>query len=175
MRGTQAWTNSSYHINHSNKVVHLKWGVKRSLILPRSSCFKTKNAIYSPPLQMCGQWPCTYPRRKYPPAPKKHLLPGTLEHREAPAAAAPFQREAHHWSIQSCHFHFATHVGNHCILSPSGASWYRRERGECSLSPKATKRASCPPGSLGGPPAPPLCFPKQIWGMSLASMLSDPA
>lgn len=35
-------TNGSYHINHSSKVVHLKWGVKRSLILPRSSCFKTK-------------------------------------------------------------------------------------------------------------------------------------
>ena len=67
MRATQAWTNSSYQINQSNKVVHLKWGVNRSLILPRSSCFKTKNAIYSPPLQMCGQWPCTYPRRKYPP------------------------------------------------------------------------------------------------------------
>ena len=71
MRGTQARTNSSYHINHSNKVVHLKWGVKRSLILPRSSCFKTKNAIYSLPLQMCGQWPCTYPRRKYP-SPQKN-------------------------------------------------------------------------------------------------------
>lgn len=54
MREIQALMNSSYHINHSNKVVHLKWGVKRSLILPRSSCFKTKNAIYSPLLQMCG-------------------------------------------------------------------------------------------------------------------------
>ena len=53
-KGTRESTNSSYHINHSSKVVHLKWGVKRSLILPRSSCFKTKNTIYSPPLRMCG-------------------------------------------------------------------------------------------------------------------------
>lgn len=41
-KGINMSTNGSYHINHSNKVVHLKWGVKRSLILPRSSCFKTK-------------------------------------------------------------------------------------------------------------------------------------
>lgn len=53
-RGTRESTNSSYHINHSSKVVHLKWGVKRSLILPRSSCFKTENTVCSPPLWMCG-------------------------------------------------------------------------------------------------------------------------
>lgn len=70
---------------------------------------------------------------------KKYSFPGTLEHREAPVAAAPFQREAHHWNIQSCHFHFATHIGNYCILSPSRASSYRREWGERSLSLKATK------------------------------------
>lgn len=85
------------------------------------------------------------------PPQKNYSLLGALEHREAPAAAAPFQREAPHWSVQPCHFRFATHIGNHCILSPSRASSHRRERGERSLSPKATKRASCPPGSLGGP------------------------
>lgn len=48
--------NGSYHINHSNKVVHLKWGMKRSLILPRSSCFKTETCghvgagCWAPPL-----------------------------------------------------------------------------------------------------------------------------
>ena len=50
MKGIKVSRNSSYHINHSNKVVHLKWGVKRSLILPRSSCFKTRtcNLLSSP-------------------------------------------------------------------------------------------------------------------------------
>lgn len=49
--GDQTSGNSAYHINHSNKVVHLKWGVKRSLILPRSSCFKTRTChlLSSPP------------------------------------------------------------------------------------------------------------------------------
>lgn len=42
IKGIKMLRNSSYHINHSNRVVHLKWGVKRSLILPRSSCFETK-------------------------------------------------------------------------------------------------------------------------------------
>lgn len=41
-KGIHASTHGSYHMNHSNKVVHLKWGVKRSRNLPRSSCVKTK-------------------------------------------------------------------------------------------------------------------------------------
>lgn len=32
-----AQTESSYHINQSKSVVHRNWGVKRSLIFPRSS------------------------------------------------------------------------------------------------------------------------------------------
>lgn len=40
--GINTSTQGSYQMNHSNKVVHLKWDVKRSLSLPRSSCFKTK-------------------------------------------------------------------------------------------------------------------------------------
>lgn len=56
IKGIKVSRNGSYHINHSNKVVHLKWGVKRSLILPRSSCFKIKHVAYSPRFQMCGHW-----------------------------------------------------------------------------------------------------------------------
>lgn len=51
VKGIKVSRNSSYHINHSNKVVHLKWGVKRSLILPRSSCYKTRTCslLSTPP------------------------------------------------------------------------------------------------------------------------------
>lgn len=52
--GSKRGPGSSYHINHSSNVVHLKWGVKRSFILPRSSCFKTRTCGLLSPLQLCG-------------------------------------------------------------------------------------------------------------------------
>lgn len=173
MRGPKHEQSSSYHINHSNKVVHLKMGCERSLICLGLPCFKTKNALYSPPLQMCGPWPCTYPRRTYPhpPPKKKYSLPGALEHRR-PLRQPLLSKEKPPLGVQSCHFRLQHTLKS--LYTFSIQSIFTQKGAGRDLSPKAINEPPAPQ-ALWEAPCPTLCFPKQVWDMFLASTLSDPA
>ena len=174
MRATQAWTNSSYHINQSNKVVHLKWGVNRSLILPRSSYFKTKNAIYSPPLQMCGQWPRTYPRRKYPPQ-KNTRCRRVPQNTGRPLQQQLLSKEKPTTGASSLVTFASQHTLEITVYFLHPEHLHTEGSRENTVSPQRQLNEPPAPRLFGRPPCPTPVLPKANLGYVLAFHVSDPA